>query len=124
MKYNIIPIYAPKQHPLSDFPQKKKRRILTLFILFVLLYLTVFLPYVSSGLSDFDQVQINVPWFLVNNLLLFTDALIQAKQQHEREERRKELKRQRGEDTWILPEVDQRLQQIEEVSIVFESPPG
>ncbi|PWA20497.1 hypothetical protein CCH79_00003742, partial [Gambusia affinis] len=42
------------------------------------------------------------------------EAIEKAKQQYEREERRKELKRQRGEDTWILPEVDQRLQQIEE----------
>ncbi|XP_015244822.1 PREDICTED: CWF19-like protein 2 [Cyprinodon variegatus] len=42
------------------------------------------------------------------------EAIEKAKQQHEREERRKELKRQRGEDTWILPEVNQRLQQIEE----------
>ncbi|XP_032446574.1 CWF19-like protein 2 isoform X1 [Xiphophorus hellerii] len=42
------------------------------------------------------------------------EAIDKAKQQYEREERRKELKRQRGEDTWILPEVDQRLQQMEE----------
>lgn len=38
-----------------------------------------------------------------------------AKQRYEREEKRKELKRQRGEDTWMLPEIDQRLQEIEEV---------
>uniref|UniRef100_A0A669BV30 CWF19-like protein 2 n=1 Tax=Oreochromis niloticus TaxID=8128 RepID=A0A669BV30_ORENI len=31
------------------------------------------------------------------------------------EQRRKELKRQRGEDTWMLPEVNERLQQIEDV---------
>ncbi|XP_039987654.1 CWF19-like protein 2 [Xiphias gladius] len=42
------------------------------------------------------------------------DALEKAKQQYDREEKRKELKRQRGEDTWMLPEVNQRLQQIEE----------
>ncbi|GLD74070.1 CWF19-like protein 2 [Lates japonicus] len=42
------------------------------------------------------------------------EALEKAKQQHEREERRKELKRQRGEDTWMLPEVNQRLEQIQE----------
>ncbi|XP_054884518.1 CWF19-like protein 2 isoform X2 [Poeciliopsis prolifica] len=42
------------------------------------------------------------------------EAIDKAKQQYEKEERRKELKRLRGEDTWILPEVDQRLQQIEE----------
>lgn len=40
---------------------------------------------------------------------------VKAKQRYEREERRKELKRLRGEDTWMLPEVDQRLQEIEEV---------
>lgn len=40
---------------------------------------------------------------------------VKAKQRFEREERRKELKRLRGEDTWMLPEVDQRLQEIEEV---------
>lgn len=39
----------------------------------------------------------------------------QAKKQYEREEKRKELKRQRGEDTWMLPEINQRLQEIEEV---------
>ncbi|XP_041851108.1 CWF19-like protein 2 isoform X2 [Melanotaenia boesemani] len=42
------------------------------------------------------------------------EAIDKAKQQYEREETRKELKRQRGEDTWLLPEVNQRLQQIEE----------
>ncbi|XP_029923541.1 CWF19-like protein 2 [Myripristis murdjan] len=42
------------------------------------------------------------------------EALEKAKQQYEREERRKELKRQRGEDMWMLPEVNQRLEQIEQ----------
>ncbi|XP_022051604.1 CWF19-like protein 2 [Acanthochromis polyacanthus] len=42
------------------------------------------------------------------------EVLEKAKQQYEREERRKELKRQRGEDTWMLPEINQRLQQIHE----------
>ncbi|XP_029373303.1 CWF19-like protein 2 isoform X1 [Echeneis naucrates] len=42
------------------------------------------------------------------------EAIEKAKQQYESEERRKELKRQRGEDTWILPEINERLQQIEE----------
>ncbi|XP_028321192.1 CWF19-like protein 2 [Gouania willdenowi] len=42
------------------------------------------------------------------------EALEKAKKEYEKEERRKELKRQRGEDTWMLPEVSQRLQQIEE----------
>uniref|UniRef100_A0A8C7ZD82 CWF19-like protein 2 n=1 Tax=Oryzias sinensis TaxID=183150 RepID=A0A8C7ZD82_9TELE len=40
------------------------------------------------------------------------EAIQKAKQQYEKEERRKELKRQRGEDTWILPEVNQRLEQL------------
>ncbi|XP_069545115.1 CWF19-like protein 2 isoform X1 [Brachyistius frenatus] len=42
------------------------------------------------------------------------EALDKAKQQYDREERRNELKRQRGEDTWMLPEVNQRLQQFQE----------
>uniref|UniRef100_A0A3Q1BXB4 CWF19-like protein 2 n=1 Tax=Amphiprion ocellaris TaxID=80972 RepID=A0A3Q1BXB4_AMPOC len=42
------------------------------------------------------------------------EVLEKAKQQYEREERRKELKRQRGEDTWMLPEINQRLQQMHE----------
>ncbi|XP_059188033.1 CWF19-like protein 2 [Centropristis striata] len=42
------------------------------------------------------------------------EAIEKAKQQYEKEEKRKELKRQRGEDTWILPEINQRLQEIED----------
>ncbi|KAM9853023.1 CWF19-like protein 2 [Aulostomus maculatus] len=42
------------------------------------------------------------------------ETIEQAKQKYEREERRRELKRQRGEDTWMLPEVNHRLQQIKE----------
>ncbi|XP_023257629.1 CWF19-like protein 2 [Seriola lalandi dorsalis] len=42
------------------------------------------------------------------------EVLEKAKQQYDREEKRKELKRQRGEDTWMLPEINQRLQQIED----------
>ncbi|KAK9520762.1 hypothetical protein VZT92_020628 [Zoarces viviparus] len=42
------------------------------------------------------------------------EVIEKAKQQYEKEERRKELKRQRGEDTWMLPEINQRLQEIEE----------
>uniref|UniRef100_A0A7N6ACE8 CWF19-like protein 2 n=1 Tax=Anabas testudineus TaxID=64144 RepID=A0A7N6ACE8_ANATE len=49
------------------------------------------------------------------------EALEKAKKQYEREESRKALKRQRGEDTWMLPEIDQRLQQLEEVSYYFSS---
>uniref|UniRef100_A0A8C2X4G4 CWF19-like protein 2 n=1 Tax=Cyclopterus lumpus TaxID=8103 RepID=A0A8C2X4G4_CYCLU len=44
-------------------------------------------------------------------------CVIQAKQQYEKGERKKELKRQRGEDTWMLPEINQRLQDIEEVRL-------
>ncbi|XP_041667884.1 CWF19-like protein 2 isoform X1 [Cheilinus undulatus] len=40
------------------------------------------------------------------------EAIEKAKKQYEKEERRKELKRQRGEDTWMLPEVNKRLQEI------------
>ncbi|XP_077421825.1 CWF19-like protein 2 isoform X2 [Vanacampus margaritifer] len=46
------------------------------------------------------------------------DVLEKAKQQYEREERRKELKRQRGEDTWMLPEVTDRLKEIEDETSV------
>ncbi|XP_008284931.1 CWF19-like protein 2 [Stegastes partitus] len=42
------------------------------------------------------------------------EVIEKAKHQHEKEERRKELKRLRGEDTWMLPEVNQRLQQMHE----------
>ncbi|XP_033486307.1 CWF19-like protein 2 [Epinephelus lanceolatus] len=42
------------------------------------------------------------------------EAVEKAKQRFEKAERRKELKRQRGEDTWMLPEVNQRLQEIED----------
>lgn len=44
---------------------------------------------------------------------------MQAKQKYEKEERKKELKRLRGEGTWILPDVEQKLQQMEEVSFIF-----
>ncbi|XP_061775241.1 CWF19-like protein 2 isoform X2 [Nerophis ophidion] len=46
------------------------------------------------------------------------EALDQAKRGYEKEERRKELKRQRGEDTWMLPQVTDRLQEIEEEACV------
>ena len=42
---------------------------------------------------------------------------MQAKQCYEREEKKKELKKLRGEDTWMLPELNQRLQRIEQVSV-------
>ncbi|XP_013869501.1 CWF19-like protein 2 [Austrofundulus limnaeus] len=42
------------------------------------------------------------------------EALEKAKQKYEKEERKRELKRLRGEDTWILPDVEQKLQQMEE----------
>ncbi|MBN3279152.1 C19L2 protein, partial [Polyodon spathula] len=38
----------------------------------------------------------------------------QAKEEYEKAERRKELKRARGEDTWMLPDVDLRLKELEE----------
>ncbi|XP_058884500.1 CWF19-like protein 2 isoform X1 [Acipenser ruthenus] len=37
-----------------------------------------------------------------------------AKEEYEKAERRKELKRARGEDTWMLPDVDLRLKELEE----------
>ncbi|KAM7413215.1 hypothetical protein PAMA_020540 [Pampus argenteus] len=42
------------------------------------------------------------------------EAIEKAKQKYERQEKKKELKRQRGEDTWMLPEINQRLQEIED----------
>ncbi|XP_042596058.1 CWF19-like protein 2 [Cyprinus carpio] len=39
-------------------------------------------------------------------------VLQQAKEKYEKEERRKAERRARGEDTWMLPDVDLRLQQI------------
>ncbi|KAL4646956.1 CWF19-like protein 2 [Arapaima gigas] len=42
------------------------------------------------------------------------EILRQAKEKYEQEERRRELKRARGEDTWMLPQVDQRLQELEQ----------
>ncbi|KAJ3591038.1 hypothetical protein NHX12_008985 [Muraenolepis orangiensis] len=42
------------------------------------------------------------------------EVVEKAKQEYEREEKKKELKRLRGEDTWMLPELNQRLQQIEQ----------
>ncbi|XP_034404798.1 CWF19-like protein 2 [Cyclopterus lumpus] len=47
------------------------------------------------------------------------EAVEKAKQQYEKGERKKELKRQRGEDTWMLPEINQRLQDIEEEGSVI-----
>ena len=46
-------------------------------------------------------------------------VFVQAKQHYESEEKKKELKRLRGEDTWMLPELNQRLQQIEQVRCCF-----
>ncbi|KAJ8410813.1 hypothetical protein AAFF_G00187700 [Aldrovandia affinis] len=42
------------------------------------------------------------------------NVLREAKEKYEREEKKKELKRARGEDTWMLPEVDLRLQQLDQ----------
>lgn len=52
-------------------------------------------------------------------ILVFNDWDVQAQQQYEREERKKELKRQRGEDTWMLPEVNERLQELQDVRYIF-----
>ncbi|KAJ8368058.1 hypothetical protein SKAU_G00080860 [Synaphobranchus kaupii] len=41
-------------------------------------------------------------------------VLREAKEKYEREEQKEELKRARGEDTWMLPEVDLRLQQLDQ----------
>ncbi|XP_061074056.1 CWF19-like protein 2 isoform X2 [Conger conger] len=41
-------------------------------------------------------------------------VLREAKEKYEREEKKKELKRARGEDTWMLPQVEQQLQQLEQ----------
>ncbi|XP_075054922.1 CWF19-like protein 2 [Mixophyes fleayi] len=40
--------------------------------------------------------------------------LVQAKEEYEKEERRKEQRRLRGEDTWMLNDVSQRLEQIQQ----------
>ncbi|XP_060035776.1 CWF19-like protein 2 isoform X2 [Erinaceus europaeus] len=40
------------------------------------------------------------------------EVLRQAKANFEKEERRKELKRLRGEDTWMLPDVNERIEQL------------
>ncbi|KAI4815861.1 hypothetical protein KUCAC02_005988 [Chaenocephalus aceratus] len=42
------------------------------------------------------------------------EVIDKAKEHYDKAERRKELKRQRGEDTWMLPEINQRLQEMEE----------
>ncbi|MGH0174592.1 UNVERIFIED_CONTAM: hypothetical protein FKN15_008913 [Acipenser sinensis] len=43
-----------------------------------------------------------------------------AKEEYEKAERRKELKRARGEDTWMLPDVDLRLKELEEAKEEYE----
>ncbi|KAM3935282.1 CWF19-like protein 2 [Leptodactylus fuscus] len=42
------------------------------------------------------------------------ELLVQAKKDYEKEEKRKEQRRLRGEDTWMLNDVTERLQQIEQ----------
>ncbi|XP_056417595.1 CWF19-like protein 2 isoform X2 [Hyla sarda] len=42
------------------------------------------------------------------------ELLAQAKEEYEKEERRKEQRRLRGEDTWMLSDVTERLEQIEQ----------
>jgi len=45
---------------------------------------------------------------------------VQAEREHVRKVRKKELARQQGEGTWMLPSVDERVTQAEEVSVVFQ----
>ncbi|XP_024831491.1 CWF19-like protein 2 isoform X4 [Bos taurus] len=47
-----------------------------------------------------------------------TEVLRQAKANFEKEERRKELKRLRGEETWMLPDVIKRVEQISQEDCV------
>nr|XP_060463720.1 CWF19-like protein 2 [Panthera onca] len=49
------------------------------------------------------------------------EVLRQAKANFEKEERRKELKRLRGEDTWMLPDVNERIEQFSQFGV--EAPP-
>ncbi|XP_077154518.1 CWF19-like protein 2 [Ranitomeya variabilis] len=44
------------------------------------------------------------------------ELLVQVKEDYEKEERRKEQRRLRGEDTWMLSDVTERLEQIEQES--------
>lgn len=52
----------------------------------------------------------------LDKLLIFLFSLFQAKINFEKEERRKELKRVRGEDTWMLPDVNERIEQFSQVN--------
>lgn len=49
------------------------------------------------------------------HLVIFFLYLSQAKIDYEKEERRKLQKHLRGEDTWMLPDVNERVEQLEEV---------
>lgn len=73
------------------------------------------IPYFVTWLSCSENCLLLQPMctFIFNNA--FFHHVLQAKQQYEKEEKRKELKRQRGEDTLMLPEINQRLQEIKEV---------
>ena len=42
--------------------------------------------------------------------------VVQAKREHERKVKKKELARQQGEGTWMLPSVDERVKHEEEVT--------
>uniref|UniRef100_A0AAR2JQ88 CWF19-like protein 2 n=1 Tax=Pygocentrus nattereri TaxID=42514 RepID=A0AAR2JQ88_PYGNA len=50
-----------------------------------------------------------------DHLSLSLSLSLQAKKKYEDEERRAAERKARGEDTWMLPEIDQRLQQIGQV---------
>lgn len=58
----------------------------------------------------------NFSWKAIGKLLIFRFSLFQAKANFEKEERRKELKRLRGEDTWMLPDVNERIEQFSQVN--------
>ena len=42
--------------------------------------------------------------------------VVQAEREHERKVKKKELARQQGEGTWMLPSVDERVKHEEEVT--------
>lgn len=48
-------------------------------------------------------------------ITLFKLILIQAKTQYEREERKREQAKARGEDTWMLPSLEKRIEKDKEV---------
>jgi len=43
--------------------------------------------------------------------------VVQAEREHDKKTKKKELARQQGEGTWMLPSVDERIKHEEEVTI-------